>query len=179
MNIIIDTNKINEKYIFYNDPVENTILKHGEFIKIHYSNSDININNIITIIHLKHAKISKSFNKVLYEFNHEENKQNLDTIYTLEDNILNKYIKQKNLTSRKIHSMYNLLKSNNLKLYFTKPIEYIDSTKIILKISGLWTHDNTIGIIFKCLPYETYELHGNLQSSDVKLAFIDRKLYTK
>ena len=75
MNLLIDLNKINEKYIFYNDPIENTILNNGQFIKIHYSNSDFNLNNIITIVDINDINIEKTYNKIIYNFDYEKNKE--------------------------------------------------------------------------------------------------------
>ena len=154
MNLLIDLNKINEKYIFYNDPIENTILNNGQFIKIHYSNSDFNLNNIITIVDINDINIEKTYNKIIYTFDYEKNKDIIDKINNLEESILNKYIKVFNLETKKILTIKKQFQTNKLKIYYIKHIKNICKDKLILKISGLWIFNNEIGIIYKFLPCE-------------------------
>ena len=149
MNLYININKIHDKYIFYNDPIDNTILNNGQFIKIQYSNNEVNLNNITTIIEFEDMNIEKTYNKIIYSFCSEKNKEIINKINTLEDNIINKYIRVFNLNDYKVLSIKNQLQQNKLKLYYTKNIHNVCKEKIILKISGLWIHNNEIGIIYK------------------------------
>lgn len=154
MNLYININKIHDKYIFYNDPIDNTILNNGQFIKIQYSNNEVNLNNITTIIEFEDMNIEKTYNKIIYSFCSEKNKEIINKINTLEDNIINKYIKVLNLNDYKVLSIKNQLQQNKLKLYYTKNIHNVCKEKIILKISGLWIHNNEIGIIYKFFSFE-------------------------
>ena len=42
MNIIIPINNINDKNIYFHDPIKNTVINNGDFIRILYTDKFIN-----------------------------------------------------------------------------------------------------------------------------------------
>jgi hypothetical protein len=70
-------------------------------------------------------------------------------IQSLEDNILNKFSKEK-IKNYKIREYFNN-KFNNIE--FSKDKE--NYTKYILKISGIWDASNSIGLTFKFLKLDS------------------------
>ena len=99
-------------------------------------------------------QIEKTYNKLIYSFDYEKNKDIIDKINNLEESILNKYIKVFNLETKKILTIKKQFQTNKLKIYYIKHIKHICKDKLILKISGLWIFNNEIGIIYKFLPCE-------------------------
>ena len=91
MNLLLDINKINETYIFFNEPIENNILMDGEFIKIHYSNSEFNLTGLLIPIPLNNTALHKSYNKVFYTIPFNLNEPIIRKMHQLEEAILNKY----------------------------------------------------------------------------------------
>lgn len=154
MNLLLDIDKINETYIFFNEPIENNILTNGEFIKIHYSNSEFNLTGLLIPIPLNNTALHKSYNKVFYTIPFNLNEPIIRKMHQLEEAILNKYklvYHSKQLISL---SIKNSLQSQNFKTYYTKQITNLCKNTLLLKISGIWSFNNEIGIIYKFLPYE-------------------------
>ncbi|MHC5182051.1 MAG: hypothetical protein ACYSOW_09310, partial [Planctomycetota bacterium] len=70
-------------------------------------------------------------------------------IQSLEDNILNKFSKEK-IKNHKIREYFN---NNFINTNYTKGEE--NYTKYILKISGIWDASNNIGLTFKFLKLDS------------------------
>ena len=125
MNLIINLNDINLNYIFFYEPVKNTILESSYFIRIIYSNEDIILNGIYLYINFE-----------------EKLENNLKIIEDLENNILSKFKSDKNFT-KKVKENYIYLHNKNLLS------ENFTSKGMVLKISGIWETHTNIGLTFK------------------------------
>lgn len=71
MNILLDINNIDQKYIFFQEAIKNTVINNSNFIRILYSCKEFTLTNI----HIK--------------FNLKKNPELLSKITNLEKNILN------------------------------------------------------------------------------------------
>lgn len=154
MNLLLNITNINEKYIFFNEPIENNILMNGKFIKILYSNPEINLTNIITKLIFNNIGINKIYNKIIYTIPYVLNSHMIDKIHNIEDMILKKFQSMYNIKSTIIYSTKEQFKHQQIKLYYKDNINYLNKNIIILKISGIWSYNNEIGIIYKFLPYD-------------------------
>jgi hypothetical protein len=89
-----------------------------------------------------------SYNKTFIKFDEKVaiNNTVIDHLYNIEKSILNLYdpFKQKN------HVLYNQLKSGFVKVHSSKHINH--NSQFIVKISGIWENDNSIGITYKIIP---------------------------
>jgi|TARA_Y100000816_G_C26101182_1_gene583649 hypothetical protein len=117
MNILLDIDKIEQKYIFFQDPIKNTVINNSNFIRILYSSSDFTLTNL----HIK--------------FNLKKNPDILQKIINLEKNILN---------------LFNDDYNHYLKL--KEQLNANNNKDIVLKISGIWENENSIGITSKLIP---------------------------
>ncbi len=122
MNLALDCNLYNINYIFFYDPVKNTVMDDSKFIRIIYSDENIILNGL----YLKIVKIDNS-NEMLNE------------IDTIEKNILEKYNSKKGINLRIREQLSYIIKKNLQDKFF------------ILKISGIWETDTNIGITYKFL----------------------------
>lgn len=122
MNLVLDYKKYNVNNIFFYDPVKNTVMDDSKFIRIIYS--DVNI--ILNGLYLKIIKLD-NLDEILNDVN------------LIEINILAKYNNTK-FKSIKIKEQLNYILKKN-------PHDNI----FILKISGIWEMEQTIGVTYKFL----------------------------
>ena len=122
MNLVLDYKKYNVNNIFFYDPVKNTVMDDSKFIRIIYS--DVNI--ILNGLYLKIIKLD-NLDEILNDVN------------LIENNILAKYNNTK-FKSIKIKEQLNYIFKKN-------PNDNI----FILKISGIWEMEQTIGVTYKFL----------------------------
>lgn len=140
------------KHLYFNDPVQNSIIHDSYFVSVFYSDNDISLTGLMLPIKLSFITISKSFNKniIIYDFN--SNKEIISNISQLETLILEKYNNVSNSSNKPlkqpVYSLTNQLKSGSIKLFSD-----IDKRKqecnIILKISGVWENVKEYGVTFK------------------------------
>jgi len=123
MYITININNFDIKNIFYDKKQKNIIIKNSNFIRLGYSNNNINLNGIY---------LNFNLNFINTKYNTDYN-----TLYNIENNILNS-INIKNYI--KMYSLNDRIKKLNIT---TKKKQYM------LKISGIWLNENKYGLIFK------------------------------
>jgi hypothetical protein len=136
----------NKNYIYFNDPIQNTIINESRFIRIIYSTPNIIFNGINILVNFIIDSVDKQYNKNIINYSVEKNEQVIKSINNIEKTILDKYC------SNKVPS-YNLasqISSGSLKL-FSESIDKKKNIDVILKISGLWEDDSSYGITYKFL----------------------------
>ncbi len=127
------------KNIFIMPPIKNTLISHGLFHKLLYSNNLFTSNGL-------YIKIDYNDTKYLngrLHYNIDSNVSTIDTIESIEKYILGKI----NNNNKKIYQKINdQFRSGNIKLNN-------NVSSVILKISGLWENENSIGISYKILSF--------------------------
>lgn len=136
MNIALSAKDITIDDIFFLDPIKNIIINNSKFIRIIYSNNLLTLNGIYLICNIDNKDKSNNHGLLLY-------------IQSLEDNILNKFSKEK-IKNYKIREYFN---NNFINTDCTKDQEKY--TKYILKISGIWDASNNVGLTFKFLKLDS------------------------
>tara|TARA_Y100000389_G_scaffold171984_3_gene180075 strand:+ start:2358 stop:2783 length:426 start_codon:yes stop_codon:yes gene_type:complete len=136
MNIALSVKDLSIDHIFFLDPIKNIIINNSKFIRIIYSNNLLTLNGIYLICNIDNKDKLNNHGLLLY-------------IQKLEDNILNKFSKEK-IKNYKIREYFN---NNFINTNYTKGEE--NYTKYILKISGIWDASNNIGVTFKFLKLDT------------------------
>ena len=147
-----DFGGVNLKHLYFNEPVQNSIIHDSYFIRIFYSDNDVSLTGLMMPMQLSFITISKSFNKNIIIYDLHSNKEMISHICQLETLILEKYNNISNSSNKSlkepIYSLSNQLKSGSIKLFSD-----IDKRKqecnIILKISGVWENLKEYGITFK------------------------------
>ena len=106
----------------------------------------ISISNYINFT-LNDVKIDNYFNKLKCSFNIIENKELVDKIVNLEQELLNK----NNFDSNLITSIKDILDQGNIKIFSNgfNNINNVKNIDLILKISGIWSDKNNKGVTFK------------------------------
>ena len=150
MNLISYIDKYKEDYVYFCDPIYNTIINvpNSKFIRILYSTKEVILNGIYIYIPLNDIVMEKYYNKYKCIFPvNLHNKEIIDKIKLLEYNLLKKY---KHLCNNKI-PQYKICEQ--LRIGYIKIFNNINSKQnchnFLLKISGLWETTNEYGITFK------------------------------
>ena len=148
MNIVKTIEQYDENNCFFCEPIKNNVMNEGKFIRILYSTHTIVLNGIYLLIHINDITCDKYYNKYKCNFNTLHNKDTIDTIKIIEENILKK-IEINKIPQLKI---YEQLRNGNIKL-FNEVNKSVCS--FILKISGIWETQFNYGLTYKFIKVNT------------------------
>jgi hypothetical protein len=131
--------------IFFCQPIQNTILYNGVFVRIVYSTPYFSLNGIYIYFTLHGLYDEKFLNKSTIFFNKQINKISMENITNIESNILNKYPTSK-------HPQYKikeLLQNGFFKIYNNDLLNHNTQRTFIIKISGIWETTTDYGLTYK------------------------------
>ncbi len=144
MNIVKKIDQFNDNYIYFCEPIKNNIMNDGTFIRILYSTHHFVLNGIYLLINLNDVACEKYYNKYKYNFNVNNNKEIIDCLKNIEENILKKFEIVNMIPQFKIYEQF---KSGNIKLF--NEITGKTNIELILKISGIWQTQYHYGLTYK------------------------------
>jgi hypothetical protein len=142
MNLVKNISQYNEDNVYFCEPIKNNVMNEGKFIRILYSTHNLVLNGIYLLVHINDITCDKYYNKYKCNFNTLHNKDIIDNIKTIEENILRK-IEIKKIPQFKI---YEQLKNGNIKLFNEVNKSFCS---FILKISGVWETQFNCGLTYK------------------------------
>jgi hypothetical protein len=134
----------NPHCIFYCDPIKNSIMNDGNFIRIIYATQNITLNGIILQLQVNITGMSKYYNK--YKYSIDISNVALEQIKTIEYDLLNKnhYCHHK----KKQYNLYEHVSSRCIKTcddYHSTS----QNSMFLLKISGIWETESECGVTYK------------------------------
>ena len=146
MNLVKNLNQYDDNNIIFCDPIKNTIMNDGNFIRILYSTNNFTLNGIYLHVNLKNVHCEKYYNKYKCIFNIENHKHLLEKIRVIEEGILKKL---ENVFYNKYpqHKIYEQFKNGHIKIF--QEIQNKSDVSFILKISGVWEINSTFGLTYK------------------------------
>lgn len=154
MFMVKKIDQYDENFIYFCEPIKNNIMQDGFFIRILYSTHNVIFNGIYLEINLSDTYFEKYYNKYKcnYNINSPANKELIDKIKGMEENILKKI---NNSTSNKIpnYKIYDHIKNGNIKI-FCDSIPKSNSV-LILKISGIWETNSNYGLTYKFINLQS------------------------
>jgi len=149
MNVVIKEGQFNLTNVYYTEPIQNIIMDNSQFVKIVYSNEDVMMNGIYLLVDLKHINKESYFKKIKITYDTCLNKNILNRIYEIENQLLQKYNSNKKI-QRKI--IYDTLNNGVIKLFPNDEKDVIsNNNSFILKISGIWENETEYGLTYKLL----------------------------
>ena len=149
MNVVIKEEQFNLTNVYYTEPIQNIIMDNSQFVKIVYSNEDVMMNGIYLLVDLKHINKESYFKKIKITYDTSLNKNILNRIYDIENQLLQKYNSTKKI-QRKI--IYDTLNNGVIKLFPNDEKDIIsNNNSFILKISGIWENETEYGLTYKLL----------------------------
>lgn len=145
---LIDTSpeNFNSNYIYFNEPIQNTIISESRFIRILYSTPNITFNGINILLKINIDSVDKQYNKNIIYYNTDKNTEVINNIKNIEHTILKKFCSDKTPT----YNLESQVNTGVLKL-FSESNDKKKNIDIILKISGLWEDSVSYGITYKFL----------------------------
>lgn len=144
MNVVKTFDQYNEDFVYFCDPIKNTIMNDGNFIRIIYSSPLFILNGIYLELNLTHYSIEKYFNKYKCSFDTLQHKDIIEKIRIVEEMLLRKINIKGKIPQ---HKIFEQLKVGNIKV-FADNIEKPYNT-YILKIAGVWETDLYYGVTYK------------------------------
>jgi hypothetical protein len=145
MNIVKTIEQYDDNNIYFCEPIKNNVMNDGFFIRILYSTSLFVINGINLFIALNDVTIDKYYNKYRCSFNAINHKQMIESVKTIEENLLKNVNIRNKIPQFKI---YEQLRNGNIKI-FSENIEKINNNLFMLKISGIWETEFHYGVTYK------------------------------
>lgn len=148
MIISLDLDKYDNNNIYFCEPLKNTIINGGSFIRLLYSTENIAFNGIHFNITFSKGKYDINNNKLKLYFNFDDYASLINQLIAIEEAILNKYnISFKN----KNYKLKEQLLSGSIRIFTEdNTIPIINEYKtFILKIAGLWEDNLNYGITYK------------------------------
>ena len=139
-----DIHKYNNKNLFFMQPIKNTMINQGLFHKILYSNDIFTCNGLYIKMNFRETKWLNG--RLIFDI--EPNQDIMNRIVEIEKHILDKIDPNK----RAYYKIYEQIKNGNFKTSNS-------NSSIIIKISGVWENQNTIGISYKIISIDRIVNH--------------------
>ena len=150
MNIVKTIDQFDISGVFFSDPIKNNIMNEGQFIRILYSTNTFVLNGIYLLVNFNNIFIEQYFNKFRCSFNLDANKEIINKLRALEEEIISKAsLNINNKVSE--FKLFEQLKSGVIKLFTEN--NKTNNNLLVLKISGIWETDNSFGLTFKFIKY--------------------------
>jgi hypothetical protein len=143
MIVYLPLDEFNINYIFFGESTKNTVIQNGTFIRLLYSTENMVMNGIYLYVPLNISNYNAY--KCNIDIKDMSTVSYINKLTLIEKNLLNKYNSNKN----KIYKLAEQLKLNNIKLFNINN----NIKNIILKISGLWEDETSVGITYKFINY--------------------------
>ena len=145
MNIVKTIEQYDENNIYFCEAIKNNIMNEGSFIRILYSTNHFAMNGIYLYIYLNDISIEKFYNKYKCTFNINSNKDLINSLKLIEENVLKKIIINNKIPQYKI---YEQIKNGHIKVFCeNNNIKF--NNHFILKISGVWETALCYGLTYK------------------------------
>ena len=137
MNVSIKLNDFDENKIYFNKPVENTVIDDSKFFRITYSDDILSITGVHIRFNISSSYDYNHCNKNNILLNLEKNKSVVSKLCLIEKKILNRFFTTKKTP---VYKIWNKLNRGNFQLF---------TNEYVLKISGIWETDKEYGITYR------------------------------
>ena len=144
MNIVKNIEQYNDDCVYFCDPIKNTIMNDGNFIRILYSTPLFILNGIYLSIIINQLTVERYFNKYKCVFDITSNMDIIHRIKNIEETILSKIKINGKIPQYKIYEQF---RNGNIKV-FADNIDDV-TNKFLLKIAGIWETDYSYGLTYK------------------------------
>lgn len=158
MILLFDLNDLSSDCVFFLETRNNIILD-GKFTKIIYSDENIVMNGIYMSVSIDEYTIDKPYGRINMKYT-KNNESIINKIADIERSIIENFKRINVSTKQPKYILKEQLDTLFIKVYrdnstFTSNTNKF--CKIVLKISGVWEDENSIGITYKFI--ESFSLH--------------------
>lgn len=148
MNILLDIDEFKIENVFVLESKENIVIN-GIFIKILYSSDCFTMNGIFLHFPLINYDLRNFNGKNIVYFDVDKNTDIITKFSKIEYDIIDFYLKTKDINKKIIYTFENQLKNGMMKFYTS----YFTKKNFYVKISGIWETTTDIGITYKLIYY--------------------------
>ena len=149
MFLTIEPHQYNPQFVMFSEKTKNNVLSGGDFYRIYYSDEECILNGVHIRLALRNITIEKYFNKIKCCFSRKENVDLVETIKTIEKNILS--LTPNLARKRPVYRIEEQLNNDYIKLFtdIVPSFGPAEETILMLKISGIWANVNECGLTFR------------------------------
>jgi len=148
MYLAIHPSQFNIHYMMLSEKTKNNVMEGGDFFRLYYSDNLCNSNGLFIYFSLKNVSIEKYFNKIKCNFYYTDNKNTIQYLKNIEQQILGALpFKHK----EQVYRIDEQLTNQYIKIFTEKNITFGKNKNInvILKISGIWNNYISCGLTFR------------------------------
>ena len=148
MYLAIHPSQFNIHNMMLSEKTKNNVMEGGDFFRLYYSDNLCNSNGLFIYFSLKNVSIEKYFNKIKCNFYHTDNKNTIQYLKNIEQQILGALpFKHK----EQVYRIDEQLTNQYIKIFTEKNITFGKNKNInvILKISGIWNNYISCGLTFR------------------------------
>lgn len=151
MSLITQHDNIEYNNIYFSNPIKNNIKDNSLFYKLVYSDENIVLKNLYFKIKFNPLKVNIDNSRASISI--ENPSEIIDTVYSVEKNILQQFNNYINASGDKRYTLYysitDQVSSGTIRIYNVVNIHHETQINVLLKISGVWVTKNNIGITYK------------------------------
>lgn len=145
MNIIIPLHKYEGEYIFFAESVPNIVPSYDTFSKILFMSPIVTINNIL--IETPIISQQQTDFKQKYNFDVNANKDTINSLITIESQLLNSYKYTTHTTKTPKYLLSDNLHQGYIKTNLNR-LSHQQST-LYLNLCGIWETSVSYGVVYK------------------------------
>jgi hypothetical protein len=145
MNIVIELDEFDDKNVYFNKPVRNTVIDESNFLRMTYSNHMFSMNGVYIKIDIDILNKEKHYNKFKCSFNFAKNCIVINKLIQIETKILERLVMNGKIP---VHKIKEQLNCGNIKI-FTDNSQLSPQNNYVLKMSGIWETEKEYGITYK------------------------------
>ena len=149
MHLVTSLDQYEDKYIYFMEPIKNTVIPNSNFIRIYYSNNDFILNGIYILLDIYNMSTEKYYNKFKCTFDKNINMEIVNKLKDFEIRLLEKFNSYEKTPQ---YTLFNQLTLGSLKIFSDQDTIFKNNMKFILKVSGIWENLSEYGITYKFIP---------------------------
>jgi hypothetical protein len=156
MNLILKQEQYSVENVQFLKTRKNVIMENSLFIKLLYSDENMVMNSIYVEFPLKIQNVTRN----IMFFNPNENIRLIEHAIKLEDELIHYYKMVNQCTKKTVQMIQSQIEKCNIKYNYhytystmlkTIPSPPILNEKTVLKISGIWESEDSVGINYKII----------------------------
>jgi hypothetical protein len=137
-------NEYDKSNVIYNEPVDNSVIEHGKFIRLSYSTDVVQLNAIYILTQFANCVCERNYGKYKHTFNTKSNDTTIHYLSNLERGLLRKAgISGKTCQ----YKLEEVLTDGQIKTF-----DPSKNGKFVLRISGIWETPREYGLAYKIIP---------------------------
>jgi hypothetical protein len=142
--MLLTINDYDKSYVIYNEPVDNSVIEQGKFIRLSYSTDVVQFNAIYILTKFVNCMCERNYGKYKHSFPVKQNSALVNYLSTLEHGLLSKSGISGKTCQHKL--------DQSLKDGFLKMFDPSLNGQFVLRISGIWETPQEYGLAYKFIP---------------------------